>query len=1377
MAVRDLIPDGDPFRAWANLEFVADDGSANEVDLLVLARNGLHLIELKHWQGKISGDGTTWLHNGHPVDSPLLLTNRKAKRLRSLLQRVARDKGSKTAIPFVKASVLLHAPGTKVQLSPTGRTGVYGLDSSPCGLDKIGEDLITAPPRDSRDMIDAQRGRALAKLLDQAGIRRSVSSRTVGTVLVDEDVLAEGPGWQDYVGRHTSLEGIVRRVRFYLVDRAASRELRTTIQRAARREFSLLEGISHPGISRAVDFVDHERGPAVVFETDPGEVRLDHFLAQRGSDLTIDEQLQIMRTLAETIRYAHARRLVHRALNPRAIAVRKLRSGSLGVRVQDWQTGGRGSGSNSRGSSNPGSHVTGTQHLEALVDVSAAPYVAPEAYTNPLASGTALDVFSLGAIAFHVFTSLPPAADAQELLHQLKGHGGGLDVTSALDGAPKAMRDLVFEATYGDVDLRTETVNDFLKGLTTLESDLTAPDVGEIIDPLDAQPGDIIGGRFHVVDRLGAGSTARALLVNDTTRTDPDLPVVLKIALDEDKADRLRSEAEVLGEVRERRVVALIDGPLTVGGRTALLLEDAGRESLSDLLRREGRLSIDLLERWGRDLLEVTQALDDVGVNHRDVKPDNLAYGEVGKKHRRIHLRLFDFSLSRAPLDQTNAGTPPYLDPFFDAVKRPRWDAAAERYAVAVTLFEMATGAVPVYGSGESHPTQVDDEAYIDAQMFEPAVADGLVAFFRRALRRDPKQRFDTLSDMAQSWAGIFAAVPAAASQTTGDPVPGDERDALAAAATLDTPLTESGLTPRAVSAFDKYDVATVGDLLALGGYETSKIARVSEATRKEIRRRVKQWRERLSVSDEHIIEIDVEPESDEDAAAVANATARSVDAILARLVPKATARNETESRATRLLLGMADPAGGESLTWPTQSEVANRLSVSSPRVAQVAAKARARWSGDAALTGVTEDVVRLVSDSGGVMGAFELARSLLVARGSVADEPRRTSQAVGLVRAAVEVEQERGGESRLDFRRTPGGVTVAHEPDDPTGSPATELLDHAVALGRVASDLAAEDPLPNAARCLERLRTVTPPEGVAPLDDTRLPKVAAGTSASAAANSRGEVYPIGLAPVRALSATASALSGGGSVGQIQESLRSRFPEAAPLPARPELDGVLRRAGLLLTWDGLRYAPPSRGESSVFHTRTRVIAGTALPVELADIESRLVTSLETAAFLTIAVDPQRLDEATAALVARFGVTPYDVTRELLAQMRREAETGQVVWDVVLRADRPDAPAAAASRLRQLVNQAAKPVERHLAEAPEPLLITAAEPLARYGRLTALEELADRPTRRPEARWLLLPAEGGGTPKLDGKPAPISSGWLRLPNDWIKHASTTVGRAS
>src|SRR5262245_51272724 len=49
--IKSLLPDGDPYHAWANVEFQGADGTVNEVDLLVLLPQGLYILELKHWQG------------------------------------------------------------------------------------------------------------------------------------------------------------------------------------------------------------------------------------------------------------------------------------------------------------------------------------------------------------------------------------------------------------------------------------------------------------------------------------------------------------------------------------------------------------------------------------------------------------------------------------------------------------------------------------------------------------------------------------------------------------------------------------------------------------------------------------------------------------------------------------------------------------------------------------------------------------------------------------------------------------------------------------------------------------------------------------------------------------------------------------------------------------------------------------------------------------------------------------------------------------------------------------------------------------------------------------------------------------------------------
>ena len=53
-------PTHEPYRAWSNFEFIADDGSINEIDLLVFTPQGFFLVEIKSNPGILSGDTHTW---------------------------------------------------------------------------------------------------------------------------------------------------------------------------------------------------------------------------------------------------------------------------------------------------------------------------------------------------------------------------------------------------------------------------------------------------------------------------------------------------------------------------------------------------------------------------------------------------------------------------------------------------------------------------------------------------------------------------------------------------------------------------------------------------------------------------------------------------------------------------------------------------------------------------------------------------------------------------------------------------------------------------------------------------------------------------------------------------------------------------------------------------------------------------------------------------------------------------------------------------------------------------------------------------------------------------------------------------------------------
>jgi hypothetical protein len=101
--LRERLPDQEPFRAWSNFEFIAEDGSIYEVDLVVLTAAGFLLIEIKSHPGTVEGDVHTWIWKDggreSVTDNPIILANQKAKKLASLLKRQQRVRTSSSSSP------------------------------------------------------------------------------------------------------------------------------------------------------------------------------------------------------------------------------------------------------------------------------------------------------------------------------------------------------------------------------------------------------------------------------------------------------------------------------------------------------------------------------------------------------------------------------------------------------------------------------------------------------------------------------------------------------------------------------------------------------------------------------------------------------------------------------------------------------------------------------------------------------------------------------------------------------------------------------------------------------------------------------------------------------------------------------------------------------------------------------------------------------------------------------------------------------------------------------------------------------------------------------------------------------------------------------
>jgi serine/threonine protein kinase len=1357
--IRDQMPSAPFYRAWHTFTFTAQSGHVREVDLLIAAPAGLFLVEIKSHPGRATNHGATWLFHGdrvRTIENPLHLTNLKAKELKTQLQWAAKELGLRIRIPFIQEAVFLSAPDLRCEFDDVQRLMVFGRDGleKQTGLPGIWTGLLGKEPRSDRYRVDPAFTKQLDKLRQKIGVQGPRKHRQVGPYELSSKAFDAGPTWEDYLGQNTAIPGDQpRRIRIYLSELRATREERESARRAARREYLALQGISHEGIVQAEQFSDeHEAGPSIIFRHGRDWQRLDHFMAERAESLPIETRVEMVRQLAEAVDHAHRRHLYHRALAARSIYV-ELDGQYPRLRICDWQVAARPRSGSSGGRS--AAFSTGATSLASHVEGSAGAYLAPE-FGNPEAESTQLDVFGLGSLSHLILTGRPPAASRKELAKRI-GEEKALVPSAVSDDVSPAMDDLVRGATGAQPVDRHESVREFLDYLELVEEELTAPDT-EVADLLDATRGTVVAG-WRIERKLGKGSTAEALLV-----TKDGHEQILKVALNDSGRERLFHEAAQLRRIHDSHIVRLIvDNPVEIGPRTALVLENAGERTLTEYLKREGRLTIDELENLGVDLFEAVKYLEGEGIWHRDIKPANLAIRELPKKGRR--LILFDFSLAGAADRATGVGTPSYLDPFLGTDRRPVYDAAAERYAVAVTLHEMASAELPSWGDGVSEPSLLPPHETLPQlaeDSFDPLLRERLTAFFRIALHRDPEKRHGSLKEMARAWSDVFRGLdetpPATTPHTVNErPATADEaRKVSAAKVRAETLLVASGLSARALStALQQLDVSTVGELIKIPAIRIQRLRGVGLGVRNELVKRAREWRQQLAVAEQVGDVAKVER-----ATSTADLRHLSLDEVADLLVPKG--KETAETRVVRLVLALPDADGRPSPvpSWAPQAAVAKEAGISQPHVGTLLAKARTRWMKSVpAVTALRGTVLELLNQHGRVMEVGQLAAALLASRGSEMDDPAvRHALAEACVRAAIETEEHLDN-PRLARRRSNGQALVATVAEgDPTAPTEEELLDYAVALGECADrivKLPDAAPLPSPASARQTLTAVPRPEGMPPLSDTDLVSLAAAASRNAAATARLELYPRDLDAKKALR-LAQATGYLGSPGIEPEKLRdrvlARFPKLTRLPTPGQLRKLLVDMGydvqVVRDQRGVtRYMLPGSTQTSSWisnRTPSNVsVLGAGTPEDEA--RERLATARERGGFLAVKV---RLSEAAALtqrLCALPGVTPLSVTEAFVATLRGVvAERGKPRWPTVLAADTPDAPPSARTGFGRLLDEVWSRIDARVRELDGTVLLHDATPLARYPGgaelLSRLSSAARQPDEQPHGLWLLCPMD-------------------------------------
>ena len=272
-------------------------------------------------------------------------------------------------------------------------------------------------------------------------------------------------------------------------------------------------------------------------------------------------------------------------------------------------------------------------------------------------------------------------------------------------------------------------------------------------------------GRVQIESLVGRGGVAEVYLGTHTTL---QRKVAVKILrnLNEENTDvlaRFEREARVIARLRHPNIVQVHDFD-TIGNDPYLVMEYIEGPSLSHYLRvlHQSNRRIpppDVIRLIGA-VASALQYAHNNGVIHRDIKPGNILLNspsspvEAGRAlPEDFEPVLTDFGLVRF-LDgnrQTTtgqiAGTPAYMSP--EQARGESTDGRTDVYSLGIVLYEMLAGHVPFDG-------ETTVSILLKHVNEPPPPIPGVTPFIenvlKRALAKDPKDRFQTPMELANAF-------------------------------------------------------------------------------------------------------------------------------------------------------------------------------------------------------------------------------------------------------------------------------------------------------------------------------------------------------------------------------------------------------------------------------------------------------------------------------------------------------------------------------------------------------------------------------------------------------------------------------------------------
>jgi serine/threonine protein kinase len=510
-----------------------------------------------------------------------------------------------------------------------------------------------------------------------------------------------------------------------------------------RREAVVLAGLSHEHIGGIIDRQDPDDGPRfLVAEYIDG---LDLSLLRRRGPVPAAVVVQIGLQVSAALAYAHGAGVIHRDVKPSNIMLVRHPGGDVFAKVIDF-----GIAKMTRGSDLADGAPLGARR-ETRGD-----YVAGTAPYWGGHEGPRRDVYALALSLAELLTGEDPNP-AVDLAREHIPAGIARVMTAALRGEVTTMD--IFHTMLREADVQAP-------GDAEAERRRYIARTFPVTKSSDAPPADHtprFAGRYVLCGELGAGGMGRVHTAFDTVnRRHVALKTIHpRCAGMTNLEQRFRREGWALAAIVHPGAPILFESGAEP--EPFFTMEIVEGTSLAAVLG-QGKLDPVRALTLAIDLAGVLHAAHEVGVIHRDVKPDNIVLGQGDR------VRLLDFGCCLLmprfyqrhllfPATPTGAryatgehegvGTPGYSAPEIVECRGtagPRSDI----YSVCVVLYEMLTGR-------QYENAKVGRARPIERGEF-PAILGPIADVLRRGTAREPSERPWSMADLSRSLEIVRAA-------------------------------------------------------------------------------------------------------------------------------------------------------------------------------------------------------------------------------------------------------------------------------------------------------------------------------------------------------------------------------------------------------------------------------------------------------------------------------------------------------------------------------------------------------------------------------------------------------------------------------------------